>query len=283
LLNIFLRPSAENLRFSLAFTSRISNTLRKIGLLGLAEQLRFRLQQWKYRRPNRQFRQQHAGVPMPPDFFIYETYRLNLQEYYDDGKTVATEILTLLGQATDLVQPSPALLDWGCGPGRITRHLQALLPGATVHGCDYNEKYIDWCTTHLAGIYFFQNGIDPPLQLPNDSIDALIGISIFTHLSANNHVAWINELLRVMKKGGAAFITTQGDAYRKVLLPAELALFDKGELVIRENFKEGNRLFAAFEPPVYMRQLVKDKFEVVQFIPATGNKPSQDCWVLRKL
>jgi SAM-dependent methyltransferase len=266
----------------LTFTSRISNTLRKLRLLGLAEQLRYRLQQLKYRGVNRRFRRQHPGIAMPPDFFIYETYRLNLQEYYTDGKTVATEILSLLGQATNVQQASPAILDWGCGPGRITRHLPSLLPGAQVYGCDYNEEYIQWCQKNLPGIRFFQNGIDPPLALPADSIDAAIGISIFTHLSAKNHVAWIDELYRIMKKGGAAFITTQGDAYRPVLLPGELELFDKGELVIRENFREGNRLFAAFEPPAFMKQLIKDKFEVVQFIPADNTKPSQDCWVLRK-
>jgi SAM-dependent methyltransferase len=267
----------------LTFTSGISLLLRKLGILGAAEQLRFRWQQLKNRRRNRLFRMQHPGVPIPPDFFVYETYRLSLQEYYDDGKTVATEILSLLGQATDLTKPSPVILDWGCGPGRITRHLPALLPGAVVMGCDYNEKYITWCREHLAGIRFFRNGIDPPLDIAGHSVDALISISIFTHLSAKNHIAWMDELYRVLKKGGAAFITTQGEAYRPVLMPAELERFDKGELVIRENFKEGNRLFAAFEPPVYIHQLIKGRFEVMQFIPATGDTPSQDCWVLRKV
>jgi SAM-dependent methyltransferase len=267
----------------LKFTSRISTLLKKTGLLGLAEQLRFRWQQLKYRKRNRLFRQQYPDVPMPPDFFVYETYRLNLQEYYDDGKTVATEILTLLGQATDLIQHSPVILDWGCGPGRITRHLPVLLPGAKVMGCDYNKKYVAWCEQYLTGIRFFQNGIDPPLEVSDHSLDALIGISIFTHLSAKNHIAWMDELYRVLKKGGAAFITTQGEAYKPVLLPAELESFNKGELVIRENFKEGNRLFAAFEPPAYIHQLIKDKFEVLQFIPAKNSEPSQDCWVLRKL
>jgi hypothetical protein len=58
-----------------------------------------------------------------------------------------------------------------------------------------------------------------------------------------------------------------------------------GKLVTREEIREGNRLFSAFEPPLFFRQLIKEKFEVAAFISSDKDvtSPEQDIWVLRRL
>jgi 2-polyprenyl-3-methyl-5-hydroxy-6-metoxy-1,4-benzoquinol methylase len=269
----------------LTIKSSISAGLRRLHLLNAAESVRYYLEKIKYYKTNRVFRKRHPDVVMPPEYFIYETYKLNVEEYYYDGQETAKEIVTALAMDSGLSQPGSRILDWGCGPGRIVRHLPALLPQAAIYGTDYNEKYIGWCSNELKGIRFTLNHIDPPLNYADSFFDAIIGFSIFTHLSEKNHFAWINELHRVIKTGGTAFITTQGRAYRVKLLAAEQALFDKGALVSRENVREGNRLFSAFQPPEFMRQLMAGKFEVIEFIPAPLNhhQPVQDSWLIRKI
>jgi 2-polyprenyl-3-methyl-5-hydroxy-6-metoxy-1,4-benzoquinol methylase len=268
-----------------AFKSSISARLRRLHLLQAAEIVRYYLEKIKYDKTNRVFRKKHPGIVLPPAFFIYETYKLNVEEYYYDGQATAKEIVTALGISIDLSRPGARVLDWGCGPGRIVRHLPALLPRAAVYATDYNPKYIDWCSKELKGIHFSLNQIYPPLNYTDSFFDAIIGFSIFTHLSRENHFAWISELHRVIKTGGAAFITTQGQAYRAKLLPAEQAVFDKGEMVSRENVLEGNRLFSAFQPPEFIEQLIAGKFEVIEFIPALLNRdqPVQDSWLIKKI
>jgi 2-polyprenyl-3-methyl-5-hydroxy-6-metoxy-1,4-benzoquinol methylase len=269
----------------LAIKSYISGLLRKLHLLTLAENTRYSFEKIKYSGTNKKFKKNHPGIVLPPGFFIYETYRLNFEEYYYDGQATAKEIVMAMGTATDLSQAAVKILDWGCGPGRITRHLPPLLPHAGIYGTDYNEKYISWCSSNLQAIQFSLNHIDPPMNYTDSFFDAVIGLSIFTHLSEKNHFAWMEELYRILKPGGAVFITTQGSAYRSKLLPAEQKQFDKGEVVCRENVREGNRLFSAFQPPLFMKQLVANKFQVIAFTPATldSDEPAQDCWLLKKI
>ena len=178
-------------------------------MLSSAEKARFYLQKLKYKKDNDAFRKEYPDFVLPPEFFIYETYRLNYKWYYEDGKNSAEEIVTLLSKYYDLAKPGKRILDWGCGPGRIVRHFPALLPNAEIYGTDYNENYIKWCSENLKGINFSANKIDPPMNFQSSFFDAIIGLSIFTHLSEKNHFDWINELYRIIKFGGGTYYYTR--------------------------------------------------------------------------
>lgn len=262
----------------------ISGWLRKLKLLGTAEHMRFIIQKWKYRKINNAFIKNNPEVRFPPPFYVYETYRLNYSDYYNDGWLTASEIISQVKEIIDLNKNGTRILDWGCGPGRIVRHLPQLLPSAEIYGTDYNSRYIKWGQENLPQIRFSRNTILPPLGFENSFFDLIIGISIFTHLSQINHSLWIDELYRVIRPGGILFITTQGLAYRTKLLDGEVERFDRNELVIRENTNEGNRLYSAFQPPEFIKDLIKDKFEIVVFEPARTDAaaPAQDIWILKK-
>ena len=264
-------------------TSQISLLVRKLRLLILAEKIRYRLQKKKFDEENRVFRLQNPGLALPPDFSIYETYTLNLREYYNDGLSTAKEIVYRIQKHRDMLRDG-RILDWGCGPGRIVRHLPVLLPETEIYGTDYNQEYIDWCQRKLDRIKFSVNHIDPPTNYLDSFFDAVIGVSIFTHLSEASHTTWMNELHRITKPAGIIFITTQGVAYRSKLTTAERSHFDKGYLVTRRYSKEGNRLFSTFQPPEFIKRIVADRFEIVEFFAGitNDNEAAQDHWVLRK-
>ncbi len=264
--------------------SVLSLVLRKLRLLSMAEYFRFLLHKMKFRRKNKAFKKAHPSVIFPPDFLIYETYKLNLSEYYYDGKQTTAEIVDIIGRNFNIAQSAIKILDWGCGPGRIVRHLPELLPHASVYATDYNGVYVKWCDENLKNIQVSLNNIDPPTSYENSFFDVVIGISIFTHLTEQNHFAWIDELTRIIRPGGIAFLTTQGESYSSKLLPLEKIKFDNGQLVTREKIREGNRLFSAFQPPLFFQQLIKEKFEVVEFISSgtDSTAPVQDIWVLKR-
>lgn len=249
----------------------------------LADAVRFRLLQARHRAENRRFRAAHPGVPLPPDYLMYESFRLSYRSYYAGGRETAEWLCDQL--APYLRLENQHLLDWGCGPGRVVRHLPAVVgPGCRFTGTDANAQSIAWCRAHLPGITFLANEMRPPLALPAATVDAAYGISIFTHLSREGHESWLAELLRVLRPGGVLLLTTHGAAFRAILTPAERAQFEAGELVERRQVREGHRVFAAFQPAAFLHRLIGGRLTVLAHTPGQwlGHGASQDVWLLRK-
>jgi SAM-dependent methyltransferase len=102
------------------------------------------------------------------------------------------------------------LLDWGCGHGRVARHFIANWPEVDVIGTDIDAENIAWCRENLHGGTFEVTPLWPPSPIAADSIDAVFGISVMTHLTADAQAAWLDELHRLLKAQGLALITFAG-------------------------------------------------------------------------
>ena len=249
----------------------------------LADAVRFRLLQARYRADNQAFRAAHPAVALPPDYLMYEAFKLSYRSYYDGGRETAEWLAAHLRPHLSL--QGQHILDWGCGPGRVIRHLPAAIGGGCRYtGTDANAQSVAWCRAHLPGLEFLHNEMSPPLAAGAGAFDAAYGISIFTHLSAPNHERWLAELLRVLRPGGVLLLTTHGAAFRAILTAAERARFDAGHLVERARVREGHRVFAAFQPPQFLWELFGERLVVLRHEPGQwlGHTASQDVWVLRK-
>ena len=99
----------------------ISNWLRRIGLLSITDKFRFFVQKKRRAESNRKFMDEHPQFPFPPPYFIYEAYQLDYQLYYHDGHGTAKEIIESVKKYSNSYTAPLQVLDWGCGPGRITR------------------------------------------------------------------------------------------------------------------------------------------------------------------
>jgi ubiquinone/menaquinone biosynthesis C-methylase UbiE len=263
--------------------STISRILRKSGLLYFSDKLHFLYQRNINNKRNQLFKKEHPGFILPPAYILYESYRMDHYKYYQDGINTAKWITGHFSKYTEL--KNLHILDWGCGPGRVVRHLPGILDeNCRISGTDYNKTTIEWCRKNIQKVFFSENELSPPLRFDNESIDIVYGISIFTHLSEEMHQAWIRELSRILKSGGLLLITTQGEAFSTKLTRREKEIFEKGHLVIRGKTKEGHRTYSAFQPEIYMRKLFGN-FEILEMIKGevlNNNKPQQDVWILRK-
>jgi 2-polyprenyl-3-methyl-5-hydroxy-6-metoxy-1,4-benzoquinol methylase len=257
--------------------------LSNFNLLPVIEQINFYRQKWVHRKSNNQFKKDNPSVKLPPDFYLYETFNLNYDKFYTNGIPTAEWLINHISEFKKFNNLS--ILDWGCGSGRILRHLPTILDKTnSFYGTDYNKKYVKWCSENLEGIKFKNNELMPALDFKKDSMDVIYGISIFTHLSEELHFSWISELTRVLKNEGILFLTTHGDAHKFKLLPKEQEFYDKGNLIIHAYKKEGNRLFASYQSPKFFRNLcTKNNLEVLKHIPGgvKNNQPQQDVWVLK--
>jgi len=229
----------------------------------------------------RAFYIENPNVKLPPPYFIYETFNLNYFSFYNKSIETAEWLVSYFRKYKEL--ENLKVLDWGCGPGRVIRHLPSFMDNSCqFYGTDYNEKYIDWCIKNISNVSFTTNKLAPPLNYKNETFDIVYGISIFTHLSKEMHFAWFNELIRVLKQGGILFLTLQGNGFRNKLTEIEKKHFDSGNLVVRSKSKEGHRTFSAFQPVSFVKKLI-DTHEILEHVPGEvkNGKPQQDVWIIR--
>lgn len=258
--------------------------LRGVGLGGVADSLRFQLAKLVNRKKNKNFQLSHANFSFPPDYYIYETYTLNYQDYFEDGLEIAKNIRAAAAPFLDFNNGSKAILDWGCGPGRVIRHLPTVLGSAhNYFGSDYNIKYVDWCNNNLKEISFFKNELLPPMKPIENTFDLIYGFSILTHLSKDAHFEWMKEFMRLLKPGGLLLLTTQGDACIFKLTSSENEKYQAGKFVERHFATEGHRMYSAFHPKAFIEKLAGD-FQVVKFIAGkpNGDFGIQDGWLFQK-
>jgi len=174
-----------------------------------------------------------------------------------------------------------AVLDFGCGCGRVTRYWADF--SGDVCGSDVSDAAIAWCRANLSFARFETNALAPPLALPDASFDLVYALSVFTHLTEELQLAWRDELRRVLRPGGRLLATTHGRSYISRLDAEERSRFERGELVVRWGDLPGTNLCSAYHPERYLRETLANGFAFVELEPegARGN-PTQDLVLLRR-
>lgn len=261
----------------------ILNATRSLGLLPMFDRMAFLRKRAAAARRNRAFIDAHPDFAVPPADLAFDAYnKVDWADYHDLGLVHAGMFARLIRERLPDM-PSLRVLEWGCGPGRLIRHMPALLADRApeVIGTDYNAATIDWCRAHLPGIDFALNGLPPPLPLPDNSVDAVYNFSVFTHLSADMHRDWTAELHRVLRPGGLMIATTHGDHYRYLLTRREEAdAYARGELVTQSRFAEGKKWYFAVHPPAWVRNHLLAAFERVEQVdPGPKVCMTQDIWI----
>jgi len=273
----------------LLMKAQISQLLHRAGVMYTADLLRYRLHRLRYACQNAAFKRAHPEFVLPPDYLLYESYGMRYAAYAEGGKQAAKWLLEqvtpwLRNDVGNTLRPL-SVLDWGCGPARIIRHLPTLLPpGSRVFGTDYNAQTIDWCQQNLPNLSFNHNGSEAKLPYVDAQFDLVFGISIFTHLNEGQHHTWFGELMRVTAPGGLLLFTTQGCAFLPKLSGRERVLFEAGCPVFRGLQHAGHRTCSAFHPSEFLRSLFAPCTCLLhKEIPATpGKPPPQDIWLLQK-
>jgi SAM-dependent methyltransferase len=104
-----------------------------------------------------------------------------------------------------------AVLDWGCGCGRIIRHfLETGISCERLVGVDIDRDNIEWCRKHLLGAEFYATDLRPPLPFDDASFDLVYGNSVFTHLDELHQDLWLTELRRILQPNGIIVVSVHG-------------------------------------------------------------------------
>ena len=269
----------------MSFKTNVIAVVRKLGLSKLADHSRYQWMKWKNRGKNNQFKKDFPGVTLPPPYMVYESFQIDYCKYYVGGREDAEWIASLVKPHIHL--ENSKILDWGCGPARIVRHLPDVLGHTNAYyGTDYNPETVAWCITNIPGITFTRNNLKPPLPYEAHQFDFIYGISILTHLSERNQFAWSNELFRLAAAGGIVLLTTHGDAFLEKLTVEEIVEYQNQKVILRDRTKEGHRTFGTFHPPSFMKSVFeKSGFQIIEHIPGKRIHEqyiAQDVWILKK-
>ncbi len=260
----------------------VKKIFRSLGLISTLDYIMYRYLRLKKSAANKAFKKEFPEVPIPPDYILYEAHQIDYRAYYTNGLGDAKYLIDLFSKYISL--EGKTVLDWGCGPSRVIRHFPSLIPSSTFYGCDYNVGTIEWNKNNIKNVTFEVNDLHPPTVFESVFFDAIYGLSIFTHLSEENHKKWIDELHRICAPNGIVLMTTHGEVYKVKLLKHELERFEANELVINGQTKEGHRTYTAYHPPKMMRQLFEERFTVLEHLPGKQESwgLSQDMWILKK-
>jgi SAM-dependent methyltransferase len=191
-----------------------SSSLRKILPEPLRRFLRILVDEFPHRL--RDFRAdlrdtvtRESGPPLPPARLRRRVSRSSSRSEFEDvGRICATEILAAFRAAAERPEDFPRWLDFGCGAGRIARHLSRSEFIKELSGVDVDREAIRWAAKNLSPSIFKSIPALPPTSLPSDRFDVVVCVSIFTHLDEPMQLAWLKELARILRPGGLLIAST---------------------------------------------------------------------------
>ncbi len=145
--------------------------------------------------------------------------------------------------------PDVRVLDFGCGWGRIARYFLRDLGPDDLIGIDVNPAAVGAARNTNRWFTFEECELFPPTRFEEQSFDLVYAWSVFSHLSEESHLAWLEEFVRITKPGSLVVLTTLGRAF----LAEELAAVAAADRVepwqqrALSSFGDLDRAVAAFD------------------------------------
>jgi ubiquinone/menaquinone biosynthesis C-methylase UbiE len=106
-----------------------------------------------------------------------------------------------------------AILDFGCGWGRIIRFFLRDVNPARLFGADPWKECIESAKETNRWCQFQATNAMPPLPYAGRMFDFVYAWSVFSHFTESTHAKWLEELHRVTKPGGLLIATTMPRSY----------------------------------------------------------------------
>ena len=224
-----------------------------------------------------------GGLPVPPRrLLITVAGNPDPGWFLESGRQTAGAIRDALDRRGVDVGQVEAMLDFGCGCGRVVRHW-ADLPRTRLVGSDYNARLVAWCRTNLPFAHFDRNELAPPVRYSDGEFDVVYALSVFTHLPEELQHRWLDEFARVLRPGGHLLLTLHGDPYLERLTAVEQAAFRQGELVVRWAEVAGSNLCTAFHPRTWIESNLRAPLDLVEQVDeGAAGMPRQDLYVFRR-
>jgi SAM-dependent methyltransferase len=219
-----------------------------------------------------QLREKISSVHKPDGDLVYLTQgHYNVEEYQNSIIPGVLNMRQYLEQSGVDLNKVHSLLDFGCGSGRYLTGWHLVAPLMTLYGCDLNAILMSWAQKNLPNqIKCLRSNLMPPLPYHNNQFDLIYLISVFTHLSLKAQKIWIQELKRILKKGGYILLTLHGELYVRNNFwkaPQNVEEFlSRGFTENGASSDEGANHYGTYHAPEFTEKLF-DEFQLVGYFP----------------
>jgi SAM-dependent methyltransferase len=262
--------------------SRIATGLDRAGLLRPVARVR---EGWLAMRGDSGAEVGPDGLPLPPPRLrlLVDGRSANPEHFMLVGRQMSTAIAAAVADSGAAIDRMGAVLDFGCGCGRVARHW-ATVEGPQIHGCDYNGDLVEWCERNLPFMRAARNEIEPPAPYESQSFDLIYALSVLSHLSEPLQQAWVAEFRRLLRPGGLLVVSVLGEAVQDRLTREEAKRFGRGELIVERPRLSGRNLCTAYHPRRYVTErLLADFADVAPFDLGTPElRVFQDAYLARR-
>ncbi|MGZ8406996.1 MAG: class I SAM-dependent methyltransferase [Caulobacteraceae bacterium] len=200
----------------------------------------------------------------PPELRTHVGRVATAANFWGQGLSSSSRVLEVFGD-----EPDGLVLDWGCGSGRTLNWL-CRRPGwrDNYRGCDVDAEAIGWLHDQGVG-QVAVCGEAPPLPYPDNHFAGLFCFSVLTHIPPQAHAAWYQDIRRILKTGGRAYLTVQSGAmldFGKDFTAEERAFYDQNGWLWSE--REGHYKHSAPVSEAFTRRALEPLFEIESYTPA---------------
>ena len=223
-----------------------------------------------------------APPDVPPELLRLRVGSMNARNHEMIGGIVCDDLLAIMARYQIKPTPQMRMLDFGCGSGRVVRHLAPRCL-AQIDASDIDAEAIAWAQANMADLAAWHvNSEWPPLPFEDGRFDIVYAISVFTHLPEDMQFAWLDELRRVVKPDAWLLLSVSGPPLIPPGHPEAASIETEGFCFIRGVPTYGLPDFyrAAFHTEAYVRRTWSRTFHIEAFIPAGINR-HQDLVVAR--
>jgi SAM-dependent methyltransferase len=227
-----------------------------------------------------------AAVRLPPARLRRRVSQTSDREDFSRvGAAAAADIAASFDRSRESGRAYPRWLDFGCGPGRVARHLLTYPPVEELLGLDVDQAAIRWATAHLRPARFRAIQASPPTGLPPGSFDVVFAVSVFTHLNEEAQWSWLSHLSKLLAPGGLLIASTHSPELTytlPTLSPNELATLAREDFL----FVSAGAAFnedAAFHSLAYLDRAWTRWFTRIDFVPyGLGKHQDLSVWRVRE-
>lgn len=146
-------------------------------------------------------------APFPPADLMHNTTGLTEPR---DFASHGVHFMRALNALSPTALPDfRSVLDFGIGVGRVARLFHGFR-GRYV-GMDVDDRHIAWVDGNLAHVEAVKTRPRRRLPARDRNFDAVICVSVFSHLSEADHLFYLDELARVAAPGAVLFLSVHGE------------------------------------------------------------------------